>query len=157
VRPPTDSVTVTTVVALAPDAAFAVFTDEVDAWWRRGSRFRFRDDEDGTLAFADGRLVETYADGERFEVGRVLAWEPGARLLFEWRDRSFAAGEITEVEVRFEPHARGTRVTVVHRGWDELRPDHAGRRGARGHAFVDLLGLWWADQAASLRAFAGRP
>src|SRR5262249_40216199 len=73
----TDSVTVTSVVALAPGAAFAVFTDEIDAWWRRGSRFRFRDGEDGTLAFAGGRLVESYAGGDRFEVGRVLDWQPG--------------------------------------------------------------------------------
>jgi len=153
---PTDSVTVTTVVALAPDAAFAVFTDEVDAWWRRGPRFRSRATEDGTLAFTGGRLVETFADGERYEVGRVLHWEPGARLVFEWRDRSFAATESTEVEVRFVPDARGTRVTLVHRGWDRLGPNHPGRRGARGHAFLDVLGLWWADLTVSLRALTGR-
>lgn len=152
----TDSVTVTTVVALAPAAAFAVFTDEVDAWWRRGPRFRFRDGEDGTLAFAGDRLVETYADGQRFEVGRVLDWQPGARLVFEWRDRTFVVGETTEVEVRFEPHARGTRVTLVHRGWDKLRPDHPARRGARGHAFTDMLGLSWADQTVSLGELARR-
>jgi len=150
----TDSVTVTTVVALAPDAAFAVFTDEVDAWWRRGPRFRFRDDDDGTLAFANGRLVETYADGGRFEIGRVLDWQPGERLIFEWRDRTFAAGEVTEVEVRFEPHPRGARVTLVHRGWDRLRPDHPARRTG---VFHDSLGLWWGDQTASLQAFARRP
>jgi uncharacterized protein YndB with AHSA1/START domain len=152
----TDFVTVTTVVALAPDATFAVFTDEVDAWWRRGPRFRFREDGEGKLAFSEGRLVESYADGERFEVGRVLTWEPGTRLVFEWRDRNFAPGEITEVEVRFEPDRRGTRVTLVHRGWDRLRPDHPARRGSRGGVFVDVLGLWWADQTVSLRAWASR-
>ena len=152
----TDSVTVTTVVALAPDTAFAVFTEEVDAWWRRGPRFRSRDGEDGTLAFTGGLLVESFGDGGRFEVGRVLDWQPGVRLVFEWRDRTFVAGEITEVEVRFEPHARGTRVTLVHRGWDKLRPDHPARRGARGHAFVDMLALCWADQTFSLGELARR-
>jgi len=30
----TDCATVTTVVALDPDTAFAVFTDEFSAWWK---------------------------------------------------------------------------------------------------------------------------
>lgn len=76
-----DAVTVTTKVAVDPATAFRVFTEEVDAWWRRGPRYRFRPGRDGVMRFepgAGGRLVEVYdeAAGDVFEVGRVLAWEP---------------------------------------------------------------------------------
>ena len=51
-----------------------------------------------------GRLLEVYTDeaGGAFEVGRVLAWKPGDRLVFEWRGNNFEPGLVTEVEVRFE-------------------------------------------------------
>jgi hypothetical protein len=145
-----DSVTVTTVVPADPRAAFALFTDEVNAWWRRGPRYRFGP-RDGTLRFTDGRFVEEFDDGEVYEVGRESAWEPGARLVFTWRGRGFAHDELTEVEVRFVTVEGGTRVTVEHRGWARLAKDHPMRHGLSGRAFVDMIGLWWADQATALR------
>ena len=46
------------------------FTDEIDLWWRRGPRFRFLTESEGTLRFEPGagrRLVETAAgDGSEF-------------------------------------------------------------------------------------------
>lgn len=57
-----------------------------------------------------GRLVEVYTDGAggAFEVGRVLAWKPGDRLVFEWRGNNFEPGLVTEVEVRFERASRSS-------------------------------------------------
>ena len=46
-----------------------------------------------------GRLYEVTADGEQ-DWGKVLAWEPPARLLLDWQIGE-ASG--TEVEVTFEP------------------------------------------------------
>jgi uncharacterized protein YndB with AHSA1/START domain len=146
-----DSVTVTTVVAADPRRTFALFTDDVDVWWRRGPRYRFGGAREGRMRFTGGRLVEELDGGEVYEVGRVSVWEPGARLVFGWRGRGFAPDETTEVEVRFEPVSGGTRVTVEHRGWARLAKDHPERHGLRGRAFVDMIGLWWADQATSLR------
>jgi len=148
---PADRVRVTTVVAVNPRDAFEVFTDEIDRWWRRGPRFR-----DGTLRFEggpEGRLVEISDEGPGavFEVGRVLAWEPGSRLQFEWRGRNFAPDEVTEVEVLFEPTGSGTRVTLEHRGWAKLPPGHPVRHGLTGQAFVDKIGLWWGELATSYR------
>ena len=113
----------------------------------------------GTLRFeprAGGRLLEIYADAadEPFEVGRVLVWAPGERLVFEWRQGCFAAAETTQVEVRFEPASRGTRVTLEHRGWDALRPDHPARQGFSGEALLGMLGLRWADALTTFRAHA---
>jgi hypothetical protein len=152
-------VRVTTVVAVDPATAFAVFTEEVDLWWRRGPRHRFRADRVGTMRFEPGpagRLLEVYdeAAGDVYEVGDVRAWEPGRRLVFAWRGRAFAPGEETVVEVRFERVAAGTRVTLEHRGWEALRADHPARHGLTGGAFASMIGLWWGDQLTMLRARA---
>jgi uncharacterized protein YndB with AHSA1/START domain len=86
----------------------------------------------------------------------VLAWEPGRRLVFEWRGKSFAPGERTEVEVRFEPVEGGTRVTLEHRGWEALGDDHPVRHGLRGPAFTDMIGLWWGELATSFRVYVAK-
>jgi uncharacterized protein YndB with AHSA1/START domain len=156
---PADSVTVTTLVAVDPATAFEVFTEEVDAWWKRGPRFRFSPGRNGTMRFepgVGGRLVEIYdeATNDVFEVGRVLVWEPAARLVFEWRGRTFEPGQKTEVEIRFEQVTRGTRVTLEHRGWAALPPEHPVRHGLAGEAFTHLIGVWWADLLVAARAHA---
>jgi len=157
----TDCVRVTTVVAADPAAAFELFTREVDAWWRRGPRFRHGLGRPSVMRFdgaEGGRLLEVYTDesGGAFEVGRVLAWKPADRLVFEWRGNNFEPGLVTEVEVRFEPAPGGaTRVTLEHRGWDRVPLDHASRHGyGASAAFVSMIGLWWGDQLASLRVHA---
>ena len=153
----TDCVRVSTVVALEPSDAFEVFTEEVDSWWRRGPRFRWNPAADGVVRFepgAGGRLVEEYAEGEPFEVGRVSVWEPAERLVFGFRARAFGAGDHTEVEVRFEAVEGGTRVTVEHRGWDSLPADHPVRHGLAGEAFTGMMGTWWGELLVSARAHA---
>lgn len=155
----TDAVTVTTVVEVAPELAFEVFTDEVDRWWRTGPRYRFDPLRTGEMRFeggARGRLVEVYdeAAGDVYEVGRVRAWEPGRRLVFDFRPRALERGETTVVEVRFEPHERGTRVTLVHRGWDGLPPDHPVRHGVPRPAFGEMMGRWWSELFTALAARA---
>ena len=159
---PTDCVRVTTVVAADPATAFELFTTEVDAWWRRGPRFRHGLGRPSVMRFEGGeggRLLERYTDeaGGAFEVGRVLAWKPGDRLVFEWRGNNFEPGLVTEVEVRFERDERGTRVTLEHRGWDRVPLEHASRHGyGSSDAFTSMIGLWWGDLLASLRVHAGQ-
>ncbi|MCY1016237.1 SRPBCC domain-containing protein [Pyxidicoccus sp. MSG2] len=156
-----DRARVTTFVAVSPLDAFEVFTQETDLWWKKGPRFRFGGARNGVLRFegrAGGRLFESFddADERAFEVGRVLVWEPGARLVFEWRARAFVPGEITEVEVRFEEASGGTRVTLEHRGWDALSPTHPVRHGQDGPTFIASTGLWWGELATSFRLHATR-
>jgi uncharacterized protein YndB with AHSA1/START domain len=156
-----DRARVTAFVAVTPEHAFTVFTAETDLWWRRGPRFRMGGKRRGTLTFepgAGGRLFESFSDdpADVFEVGRVLVWEPGARLVLEWRLTNFAPGERTEVEVLFEPDEDGTRVTVEHRGWSALRPDHPARHGQDAPAFIARIGMWWADLLGAMRAYVRR-
>jgi uncharacterized protein YndB with AHSA1/START domain len=88
----------------------------------------------------------------------VRVWEPPARLVFTWRNSTFRADQSTEVEVTFAPTPRGTLVTVTHRGWASLPPDHPARHGLPAAAFARGLGMWWAEQLTSMRleADAGR-
>jgi hypothetical protein len=149
-----DAVRVTSRVAADPETAFRVFTEEVDAWWRDGPRFRWHPDRGGAMRFEKGeggRFLEVYPDGESFEVGRIRVWDPPRRLVFGFRARSFAPGETTEVEVRFDAHGDATDVTVEHRGFAALRADHPARHGMDTGAFTNLMGSWWADLLTSAR------
>jgi hypothetical protein len=46
-----NDVRVTTVLDVDPQAAFRIFTEDVDAWWGRGPRFRWAPGREGTLRF----------------------------------------------------------------------------------------------------------
>lgn len=156
-----DFVTVTTRVAVEPDEAFLIFTREIDAWWRRGPRFRVGFDRKSVMRIepgVGGRLLEIYDElgDDVFEIGRVRVWEPGARLVFDWRAQNFLPGQITEVEIRFEPDSGGTRVTLEHRGWEAIPPEHPARHGLSGSAFSSMIGVFWSDLLLSARAHAAR-
>ncbi len=142
-----------TTVAVDPAAAFAIFTEEVDAWWERGPRFRPLGPRTSKLAFEGEALVERPDDGgEPFELGRVLVWDPPERLVFSMGGRDFRPDDpLTEVEVRFAAHPKGTEVAIVHRGFEALPLDHAARHGMSGEALVGMMGLFWADLLVALR------
>jgi uncharacterized protein YndB with AHSA1/START domain len=149
-------------VDAAPEAAFDMFTREVDAWWRRGPKYRFGGRKSGVMRFEPGeggRLVEIYDDatGDLHEVGRILVWEPPSRLSFEWRASNYRPGQVTVVEVRFRAVDSGTRVLVEHRGWDSLPADHPARHGMDDVPFLQTMAGWWQEQLASLLSgHAGR-
>jgi len=156
--PPGDQATVTVFVAVDAATAFDVFTTETDLWWKRGVRFRAAGRALGTMCFepgVGGRLFETVTSRAgtptTLVIGRIVVWQPPSRLVVEWRNTNFAPGEQTELEVLFEPVDRGTRVTVHHRGWSSLRPDHPARHGLTGPAFSRMMGLWWGEMMTSFR------
>lgn len=143
-----DSVTVSIDVDVEPAVAFQVFTRELDAWWGRGPRFRFLAPYDGTLRLepgVGGRLLHVAEPGVSFVVGRVEVWEPPRRLALTWRLTNFTPEQQTRVDVRFEPAAAGTRVSVTHSGWDGIPAGHPARHGMTERAFVLFRGTWWAD------------
>jgi uncharacterized protein YndB with AHSA1/START domain len=149
-----ERVVVTTVVELDPERAFEIFTSQIDRWWRRTPRYRGMPGQTGRLSFEGTppeRLIEQ--DGEEVTViGRVLAWEPGRRVAFEWSNAEVPPSDRTEVEIRFEPHTKGTRLTLEHRGLGDLPPSHPARRGFTGEAFQAMFGYFWADLLASYRS-----
>lgn len=165
ISPPGDRARAVVGVAVEPAIAFALFTEQMDLWWRRGQRYRVADSDRGLMAMepgVGGRVFESWHDAggtERVrEIGRVQVWEPPRRLVFSWRGANFAPGESTEVEVRFEPTASGgTQVSVEHRGWAALRPDHPVRHGQDTVAFVRMMALWWGDLLTAYRVRGAAP
>ena len=153
----TDSVVVTIRVGVPPAEAFEVFTNEIDAWWRRGPRFRVRGSGPSTLRFEGGlggRLVEIWDEsrGEQFEHGRILAWDPPKHLRFELRGRDLKGAEHTWVDVRFEPDGDGTRVSLENAGFDAFPATHPVRHGAQGAHLVNMMGRWWLELLRALAA-----
>src|SRR5262249_29672681 len=144
---------VSVAVMVPPHTAFEIFTGEIDRWWRRGPKFRHAGRRGGFVHLEPrigGRLFESIdADNGGgalvLGVGRWLVWEPPWGLAFSWRNANFGADEITQVEVEFVPSRTGTIVTVTHRGWSALPPDHPARHGLQGAAFSRMIGLWWGE------------
>ena len=97
-------------LALAPTAAFELVLEELAAALAQGGM--------SFEAGMSGRLTE----GE-IEVGRVVAWKAGELIRMQWHQADWNPGEVTEVEVRFEPIDGGTRVMLAHRGWGGLIGD----------------------------------
>lgn len=102
-------------VGTDPGTAFRIFTEEIDLWWVRGPINFF----DTARAIAmqiepgvGGRVLEIYryadsGSGEDvLELGTITTWEPGARFAYR------SSVDDTMVDVRFEPIASGTRVSV---------------------------------------------
>jgi hypothetical protein len=131
------SVRVTVTVAVDPATAFEVFTGEIREWYRAGVAVLPRPAPSTTLAFepgVGGRLIEVDGNGDvATEHARVTVWEPGRRLVFVDRRG-------TEVDVRFEVTADGTRVVLEHRGLERLPPEDARRQGRFGWS---RLGVWF--------------
>jgi hypothetical protein len=143
-------------LAVDPVAAFELFTRDVDRWWQKGHRYRFRGEKAGRMRFEPGeggRLVEIYdeAAGELFEVGRISIWRPGERLAFAWRLPNFLPDQVTEVDITFTAVQGGTRLTLEHRGWNSLPPDHPARHGLQDQRFLLQRAQWWDAQFAALK------
>ncbi|HEX4247769.1 MAG TPA: SRPBCC domain-containing protein [Pseudonocardia sp.] len=145
-------------IAAPPTRVFEAFTAEIGQWWLPNPLFRLTDRGDGRLAIEPhpgGRVLETYADGDEFEIGRVRVWQPPERLVLSWRAASFPPDRETEVHVRFEPVDEGTRVVVEHIGWDGIPQEHAARHGFPLFAFQQRLAEWWQTLLGSLAARTG--
>jgi uncharacterized protein YndB with AHSA1/START domain len=155
----TSSVQVSLRVDASPERAFEAFTQEIGQWWRPNALFQLTPRGDGALRFEpgpNGRLVTELASGKLFEIGRIIAWVPGERLAFTWRQASFAPDQQTEVEVLFEPVGDQTRVTITHRGWDSVPREHVARHNFPEAAFLQRQAEHWRALLLALNACLSR-
>ena len=89
-------------------------------------------------------------------MGHVVSWRPGEQISLEWRQAGWDPGDVTEVELRFEPVDGGTRLTLEHRGWGRLIGTPASLAGwFAGEVVAPLLrrrapafGDWLTDRRA---------
>jgi uncharacterized protein YndB with AHSA1/START domain len=133
-------------VNVPPVRAFAVFTAEIGKWWPPTHSIGGKFKEAVLEPRAGGRWYERGTDGSECDWGKVLAWEPPARLLLAWQlDANFkyAPDLATEVEVRFIAAAAGaTRVELEHRKLERLG-EHAEKLGeAINRGWPAVLGAY---------------
>jgi uncharacterized protein YndB with AHSA1/START domain len=108
-------------VAAPPERAFALFTEGIAGWWPVRTH-SVAEERAETVVFepgVGGRIYERTLDGDEHLWGTVTAWDPPGRVACTWhpgREPETAQ----EVEVRFEPLGSGTRVELVHTGWERL-------------------------------------
>ena len=111
-------------VNVAPERAFAFFTEHFDAWWPRTHHIGAADLQEAIVEPRQGgRWYERGVDGSTCDWGEVLAWDPPHRLVLSWHLSGEWAydpdpAHASEVEVTFAPVGEGTRVELVHRGFE---------------------------------------
>jgi len=105
--------------------AFEVFTAGLGRWWPRSHSVGKSPLENAVIEpRVGGRWYERGEDGSECDWGRVLAWDPPARLLLAWQlngQWQFDLALVTEVGVAFI--AEGpllTRVEFEHRGLERF-------------------------------------
>ena len=130
-------------VRCPPEKAFRLFTADLAAWWPLHSHHVAPDPETcGIEGRVGGRLYERAKDGAETVWGRVAAWEPPHRLAFTWHPgKSEEASQ--RIEVTFAPAGSGTRVELVHSGWEKLGEKAAATRESydKGWATVFVEGF----------------
>lgn len=139
------------VVETSQQRAFRTFTDGIDRWWPREHHHGASPLERMVVEpRAGGRWYSICKDGSEVDIGKVVAWDPPARLVLTWQITAqwqYDPGFVTEIEVGFV--AEGPRRTRV-----ELEHKQLERYGAQSET---LRKMFESDEAwlASLRAFAG--
>ncbi len=118
----------TVVVDASIETAFETFTRRLASWWPLETH-SIHKDRIAEMVFEEregGRLYERTATGEEADWADVVAWEPPHRIVLRWRVNPERPA--TEVEVRFTPDGKRTRVDLEHRnlerhgaGWESMR------------------------------------
>jgi uncharacterized protein YndB with AHSA1/START domain len=132
----------TITVAAPQQRAFTMFTEGIDKWWPRTHKI-------GGAALAEavleprvgGRWYERDVDGAECDWGRVLVWEPPARVVLAWQvsgEWAYDGDLLTEVEVSFlSTGPNETRVELEHR-----RLDAYGERAEEMRDTFDRPNAW---------------
>jgi uncharacterized protein YndB with AHSA1/START domain len=105
---------------------FGTFVRTIGVWWPVTPFSAGRDQvRDVTLEqHAGGRVYETWQDGTEVDWGEVRVWEPPERFVMTWNMTTV----VTEVELTFAVLGPAlTRVSVEHRGWEQLTEEQLAR------------------------------
>jgi len=109
-------------VKASPERAFDVFTRGIESWWPLATHsigaMRGGHPQELHLELHEGGRFYEVTDGEQHLWGRVLTYDPPSRVTIEWHVNP--TNPATEIDVRFTPEDGGTRVDLVHSGWERF-------------------------------------
>lgn len=126
-------------VACSPVHAFEVWTARISVWWPVSHTATGDDGLEVVFEPRVGRRIfERTAGGREVDWGEVTVWDPPDRLGYLWHLRADRA-DATDVEIAFRPHGEGTRVEIVHRGWERFGSIGPARRDANRGGWQSLL------------------
>ena len=93
--------------------AFRLFTEGFAEWWPLAAYSMTGQEAEACdmEPWVGGRVFERTRSGKEQEWGSVVAWDSPTRLTFTWRPGA-------RVDVQFQAEADGTRVTLIHTGWE---------------------------------------
>ncbi|GAB2841599.1 SRPBCC family protein [Lentzea nigeriaca] len=139
-------------VKASADHAFKVFTEKFVTWWPASHHIGKAKLRDVVVEPREGgRWYEIGTDGAECEWGEVKAWEPPSRLLLAWHldgdwDYDPDPARASEVEITFASEGDGTRVELVHRGFERhfTKPERV-REGVGGDGGWGGILLGFAD------------
>jgi uncharacterized protein YndB with AHSA1/START domain len=128
-------------VKRSAEDTFEIFTARFGRWWplRTHSIGEARAVDAVIERRVGGEIAEVRDDGARFVWGRVLVWEPPARIVMTWHP-GLDAKDATELEIRFVPAEGGTRVELEHRGWMRLGPKAQETRDGYDQGWESVFG-----------------
>jgi uncharacterized protein YndB with AHSA1/START domain len=112
-------------VAVPRERAFEVFTAGIGRWWPKTHHIGAADIDTLVIEPREGgRWFERGVDGSECEVGKVLVWDPPARLVLAWQltpEFKYDPNLVTEVEVQFIAEGTSaTRVELEHRNLERF-------------------------------------
>jgi uncharacterized protein YndB with AHSA1/START domain len=125
-------------VAVDPDRAWEVFTTGIASWWPVATHSVAAGDD----GVPEQLVLEPREGGEIYEIfggvkrhwARIHTWSPPHTLGYTWQVNP--DNPPSDVVVTFTPVEDGTRVEVVHSGWeayganrDALRASYSGEGG----------------------------
>ncbi len=123
-------------VPVAPDRAFASFTEGMGSWWPPEYTWAQQALEEIAIEPREGgRCFERGPHGFSCDWGRVVAWEPPKRLAFTWQISPQRVPQpdpdrASLVEVRFSAEGDATRLELEHRDFDRHGEGADGYRAA---------------------------
>ncbi len=122
----------TVFVNASPEKAFRRFTEHMIDWWPAFATISKTPRSQIVLEpHVEGRWFERDDEGTETQWGRVLAWDPPARLLLTWQidaTWSFDPTFETELELTFVAKDGGTEVTLEHRNLERYGESAAKQR-----------------------------
>ena len=137
------------VVGCPVEHAFRVFTRRMNDWWPFEGHSIF--EEGATIVWephVGGRVYERSTGGEEGLWGTITAWDPPRSFAMTWHPGR-GAETAQELAVTFTEGSNGTRVDLVHTGW-ERAGDAAARMASYETGWDTVLDVF-ADAAAAGR------
>jgi uncharacterized protein YndB with AHSA1/START domain len=134
-------------VRCPPATAFRRFTEDLAAWWPLATHHIADDPLSCAMeGRVGGRVLERDKRGAEKVWGIIEQWDPPRRLAFTWQV-NLPVEQAQRIEVTFTPASGGTRVELVHSGWEKLGDAAAARRDNYDKGWVRVFEQCYADYA----------